>query len=344
VSVSVPAVRDELVATLEETLRLARRLATDARDGDVPVAELVAQATMLERLDRRREELIEQLRHTASAGLRATTPSPPIREVVLGALDELGWPQNAGFLEEYLWAKRQLQLDSRAFASLRRDERRAWERAPGSRAAYIVPALNPDGSANPRWLSSSGWQLERRVIASPETERLLDLQKIVALRVRGSRGPLGTLLERYARQVLTIEPPPVSATAAQTTAWRSRVRADTIALTERIRERDDPDRSRIARRLARLPDQAQLWGRGLAGMPGQERERPGVELRHVLVDGGVRAVLEDDQFRVLDPLGERPGESRRAHRVVPAERDLHRCLDEAEHPGGVVREHGVGLA
>jgi hypothetical protein len=265
VSVSVPVVRDELVATLEETLRLARQLATDARDGVVPVADLVAQATMLERLDRRREELIEQLRHTASAGLRATTPGPPIREVVLAALDELGWPQNAGFLEEYLWAKRQLQLDSRAFASLRRDERRAWQRAPGSRAAYIVPALNPDGSANPRWLSSSAWQLERRVIASPETERRLDLQKIVALRVRGSRGPLGTLLERYARQVLTIEPPPVSATAAQTTAWRSRVRAHTIALIEQIRERDDPDRSRIARRLARLPDQAQLWGRGLTG-------------------------------------------------------------------------------
>src|SRR5215831_15473834 len=343
-AVNMPMVRDDLVATLEEALRLQQQLVADARDDNVPVADLVAQVTVLERLDDRRDELIGKLRRTASAGIRATQPGPPIREVVLETLTDLRWPQNAGFLEEYLWAKRQLQLDSRAFAPLRRDERRAWERAPGSRAAYIVPALNPDGSANPRWLSSSGWQLERRVIASPETERLLDLQKIVALRVRGSRGPLGTLLERYARQVLTIEPPPVSATAAQTTAWRARVRGHTITLIEQIRETDDPDRSRIARRLARLPDQAQLWGSGLAGMPGEERERPGVELRHVLVDGGVRAVLEDDQLRVLDPLGERPGEPRRARRVVPAERDLRRCLDEAEHPGGVVREHGVGLA
>src|SRR5215469_6962411 len=155
-AVSVAAVRNDLARALEETLKLARRLAEDARDGDVPVAELVAQASMLDRLDQRRDELIEELRRTASAGLRAAKPGPPIREVVLAALDELGWPQNAAFLEEYLWAKRQLQLDSRAFASLRRDERRAWERAPGSRAAYIVPALNPDGSANPRWLSSSG--------------------------------------------------------------------------------------------------------------------------------------------------------------------------------------------
>jgi hypothetical protein len=261
----MPEVRDELVSTLEETLRLARRLADDARDTEVPAADLVAQATMLERLDRRREELIDGLRRAESAGIRATKPGPPIREVVLAVLHELGWPQNAGFLEEYLWAKRQLQLDSRAFAPLRRDERRAWRRAPGARAAYIVPALNPDGTANPRWLSSSAWDLQRRVIASPETERLLDLEKIAALRVRGSRGPLGTLLERYANQILAIDPPPVSASDAQTTAWRAHVRAHTTALIWQIREGDDPHRHRIAVRLARLPEHDQLWGRGLAG-------------------------------------------------------------------------------
>ena len=180
----------------------------------------------------------------------------------------LGWPQNAGFLEEYLWAKRQLQLDSRAFASLRRDERRAWQRTPGGRAAYIVPALNPDGTANPRWLGSSAWDLDRRVIASPQTERLLDLQKIAALRVRGSRGPLGTLLERYAQEILEIDPPPSSATAAQTAAWRAHVRAHTTALIWQIRERDDPHRQRVARRLARLPGHDQLWGQEWAQRQG----------------------------------------------------------------------------
>jgi hypothetical protein len=259
--VTVTAVRDDLAAALDETLRLARRLAQDARDTDVPVAELVAQAVMLGRLDQRREELIGELRRTASAGLRATTPGPPIREVVLTALDELGWPQNARFLEEYLWARRQLQLDSRAFASLRRDELRAWRRSPGSRRAYIVPALNPDGSANPRWLTSSAWDLPRRVIASPDTERLFDLQKISALRVRGSRGPLGTLLERYVARILAIEPPPVSASLAATKAWRDRVRAHTAALIEAIRARDDGERDRLAARLAELPERDRVWGR-----------------------------------------------------------------------------------
>ena len=259
-TVSLAAVRDDLAAALEETLKLARQLAEDARDTDVPVAELVAQATLLGRLDERRAELIGQLRRTASAGLRATTPGPPIREVVLDALDQLGWPQNARFLEEYLWAKRQLQLDSRAFASLRRDELRAWRRLPGARTAYIVPALNPDGSANPRWLTSSAWDLPRRVIASPETERLFDLQKILALNVRGSRGPLGTLLERYVAQILAIEPPPVSASAAATRAWRTHVRSHTAALIEAIRSRDDEERDEIAARIADLPDHDRIWG------------------------------------------------------------------------------------
>ena len=264
-TVSLAAVRDDLAAALEETLKLARQLAEDARDTDVPVAELVAQATLLGRLDERRGELIGQLRRTASAGLRATTPGPPIREVVLDALDELGWPQNARFLEEYLWAKRQLQLDSRAFASVRRDELRAWRRSPGARSAYIVPALNPDGSANPRWLTSSAWDLPRRVIASAETERLFDLQKILAMNVRGSRGPVGTLLERNVTQILAIEPPPVSASVTATRAWRAHVRSHTAALIEAIRSRDDADRDRLAAGLADLPDHDRIWGAGSGG-------------------------------------------------------------------------------
>jgi hypothetical protein len=254
------AVRDDLAAALEETLRLARRLAEDAKNTDVPVAELVAQATLLERLDQRRDELIGQLRRTASAGLRAAQPGPPIREVVIAALNELGWPQNARFLEEYLWAKHQLQLDSRAFASLRRDELRAWCRSPGARSAYVVPALNPDGSANPRWLTSSDWDLSRRVVASAETERLFDLQKIIALNVRGSRGPLGTLLERSVAGILAIEPPPVSASITATRAWRIHVRSHVAALIEGIRSSDDAVRDQIAADLANLPDHDRVWG------------------------------------------------------------------------------------
>ena len=146
-----------------------------------------------------------ELRRTASADIRATRPGQPIREVVLDSLTDLRWPQNAKFLEEYLWARHQIQLDSRAFAPLRRGRAAclaAFSRRP--RRLYIVPAINPDGIANPRWLTSSGWDLERRIVASPQTERLFDLQKVSSLVGRpGSadaygrrpRGPVDTLLE-----------------------------------------------------------------------------------------------------------------------------------------------------
>lgn len=261
-----PVVRDELVATLEETLELQQRLVAAARDDGVPVTELVAQATLLERLDGRRDELISQLRRSASAGMRARSQGPPIREVVLAALGQLGWPQNAGFLEEYLWADRQLQVDSRAFAPLRRDERRSWQRVPGSRDAYVVPALNADGSANPRWLTSSAWPLERRVVASAGSERLFDLQKVHALCTPATIGvaSMEALLWRYGSQLLSLAPPPVSATPAQRAQWRRRVRECVAAEIRRLRRDDDPHRARIARELASSPEADRLWGRARA--------------------------------------------------------------------------------
>src|SRR6266581_707183 len=215
-AVSMPAVRDELVSTLEEALRLQRQLVEDVRNEGVPVAELVAQVTVLERLDDRRDRLIVELRRTASAGMRPARTSPPVREVLLETLGHFRWPQNAGFLEEYLLAKYQLQLDSRAFAPLRRDERKAWDRAPGAREAYIAPALKPDGSPNPRWITRSDWDVERRIVATRRTERLFDLYKIYVLAgrpgsaeasLRGHRGPIDALLEKYAKDILGDEPP-----------------------------------------------------------------------------------------------------------------------------------------
>jgi hypothetical protein len=281
---SVTAVRGELVSTLEAALRLQHQLVEDARDEGVPVAELVAQVTVLERLDDRRDELIGQLRRTASAGMRPARTSPPVREILLETLAHFRWPQNAGFLEEYLLARHQLQLDSRAFAPLRRDERKAWDRAPGAREAYIAPALTPDGAANPRWITRSDWDIDRRIVATPRTERLFDLYKIYVLAgrpgsaeasLRGHRGPIDAFLEKYATDILDIEPPPVSASADEITAWRDSTRERVGTLIGEIRRNDEPDRKQIARQLANLNDRERIWGRdlGKASNPGQKRTR-----------------------------------------------------------------------
>jgi hypothetical protein len=284
-TVNTPAVRDELAATLQETLRLQQRLMDDVRDEGVPVADLVAQVSVLERLDDQRDRLISQLRRTASAGMRPARTSPPVREVLLETLADFRWPQNAGFLEEYLLAEHQLQLDSRAFAPLRRDERNAWDRAPTARDAYVAPALKPDGSANPRWITRSDWGLERRIVATPRTERLFDLYKIYVLAGRpgsaeasylGPRRPIDALLEKYAKDILDTEPPPASASDEEFRAWRAQVREQVSTAIGEIRRDDEPERKQIARQLAGLPDRDRIWGRDAgirAGGHGSKRPR-----------------------------------------------------------------------
>jgi hypothetical protein len=284
-TVNMPAVRDELAATLEETLQLQQRLMDDVRHEGVPVADLVAQVSVLERLDDRRDRLIGELRRTASAGMRPSRTSPPVREVLLQTLADFRWPQNAGFLEEYLLAKHQLQLDSRAFAPLRRDERNAWDRAPGAREAYIAPALKPDGSANPRWITRSDWDTERRIVATRRTERLFDLYKIYVLAGRpgsaeasylGPRRPVDALLEKYAQDILDTEPPSASASDDEFRAWRTHVRERTTTLIGEVRGDDEPDRKQIARQLADLSDRERVWGRNtVTKAGGRSKKRPG---------------------------------------------------------------------
>jgi hypothetical protein len=269
-AVNMPAVRDELLATLEETLRLQQRLMDHVRDDDVPVADLVAQISVLERLDDRRDQLVSQLRRTASAGMRPARTSQPVREILLDTLAEFRWPQNAGFLEEYLLAKHQLQFDSRAFAPLRRDERNAWDRAPGAREAYIAPALKHDGAANPRWITRSDWETDRRIVATQRTERLFDLYKIYVLVGRpgsaeagytGARRPVDALLEKYAHDILDTDPPQASAPSSEFRTWRASVRDRVTALIGEIRRDDEPERKQIARKLTDLSDRERIWGR-----------------------------------------------------------------------------------
>ena len=251
-------------------MRLQQRLVDDVRDEKVDVADLVAQVSVLERLDDQRDHLIGQLRRTASAGMRPARTSQPVREILLDTLADFRWPQNAGFLEEYLLARHQLQLDSRAFAPLRRDERNAWDRAPGAREAYIAPALKPDGSANPRWITRSDWELDRRIVATPRTERLFDLYKIYVLAGRpgsaeasylGPRRPVDALLEKYAQDTLDTEPPSASASDGEFRAWRAHVRERVGSAIGEVRRDDEPDRKQLARQLADLPDRERIWGR-----------------------------------------------------------------------------------
>jgi len=95
-TVNMPAVRDELAATLEQTLHLQQRLMDKVRDEEVDVADLVAQVSVLGRLDDQRDRLIGKLRRTASAGMRPARTSQPVREILLETLADFRWPQMPG--------------------------------------------------------------------------------------------------------------------------------------------------------------------------------------------------------------------------------------------------------
>jgi hypothetical protein len=260
--------REQLVATLEETLRIQRQLVDRARDPRVTLPDLIAQVSLVERLDDHRDELLAGMRREAKASSRAERGSPPVREVVLSALTEFGCPQNARFLGEYLWTHQQLQLDSRALAPLRRDEQRAWLRAPGAREAYIAPALHEDGTPNTRWITSSAWDLERRIVAPGQPELLLDVHKILVLtggqeadETERPRRPSDTVLEQYARQVLRIRPLPPSADTSDALRWRMDVRRTAEKVAAGLGEHDERQRKEAAALLAGLPERDRIWGR-----------------------------------------------------------------------------------
>ena len=164
-----------------------------------------------------------------------------------------------------------------------KSSRNAWDRAPGAREAYIAPALKPDGSSNPRWITRSDWDIERRIVATPRTERLFDLYKIYVLAGRpgsaeasyfGSRRPVDALLETYAQDTLDTEPPPASASDDELGVWRANVRERAGALIGEVRRDDEPDRKQIARQFADLPARQRVWGRNAgikAGGRGNKR-------------------------------------------------------------------------
>src|SRR5919204_937979 len=150
---------------------------------------LVDQIDVLERLDDERDELVGELRREATK-LARRKGERSTRQLLLAALVRIGMPQQAGFLQEYVWACDRVDLDRRQFASLRRDEQRSWLKDPEGRVAFVVPALTATGEPRRGWMARSDWPLEERIVLPDSGERLLDLRKIEALlAARGERRP-----------------------------------------------------------------------------------------------------------------------------------------------------------
>jgi hypothetical protein len=99
------------------------------------------------------------VRSSSSWSLSARPATLSRREVVLQALAELGRPSPAVLVASYAEARFGERMGPSDFASLRRDERKAWKSPRAARAAYIVPVLD-----------AAKWEPHRGLVASSAWE------------------------------------------------------------------------------------------------------------------------------------------------------------------------------
>jgi hypothetical protein len=98
---------------------------------------------------------------------RARKPGKPLRELALDALDDLGVPSAPALIADLIAALTGVRPSPSRFASLRRDEENAARRNIAARPAWVVPAISAQQlTAIPRLLSSSSWELERRIVGA----------------------------------------------------------------------------------------------------------------------------------------------------------------------------------
>jgi hypothetical protein len=223
--------------------------------------ELVERLEALALLDQRRATFLDAAREYASTS-RRRDEERSLRQFVLRALDEIGVPQTAGFLEDYIYARERVLLKTRGFSSLRRDENRAWRRQPGGRRAYIVPCLDAEGRPVPRWMGRSDWPVIDRVVV-PGAEDLWELQRFLVL-LRAWHDEPNELAEAVYRPLLEKYAPTgdVADAPGSNQSDLVQLERETRERVTRLGESVRAQRPEAAGRLARLTDEARLWGRG----------------------------------------------------------------------------------
>lgn len=255
--------RLQLRELLLEQCRSIERILEQVDDPGVSPVHLVELIETLEQFDERKQPLVSVLREVASE-FRRREEDRSVRQFVLRALEMIGVPQPAGFLQEFVWARERVDLNTRGFGALRRDEARAWRRRPGQRAAYIVPGLDAEGHALARWMARSDWPLARRLVVHG-AERLFDLTRLDCLfRVRSERyaagnDPYVSLIRRYAPDLLQIEPPP--ARLDDEASWLEIVRRSIEEELPDLRIAVGEAQDMAQAQLNVLEDEEQVWGR-----------------------------------------------------------------------------------
>ncbi|WP_142926929.1 hypothetical protein [Mycobacterium marinum] len=183
------------------------------------------------------------------------------RQAVAGALAEIGVASRARLVADYAEARFGERVETRAFAGIRRDERRAWDKG-STKPSYIVPALEGRFYQPIRGLLAlSDWPLERRLIG-PWSERADHLsataqlaRQLAWLNERDPQGArrLAPVVASMARSI----PGAVDGGIVDTARVEAGAEAERIALAAN----DEPwRREAAARARGQLTEEQQLWG------------------------------------------------------------------------------------
>lgn len=196
---------------------------------------------------------------------RARKPGKPLRELALDALDDLGVPAAPALIADLTAALTGERPSPSRFASLKRDEENAARRNLAARPAWIVPAISAAQlTAIPRILTSSTWELERRIIGS-RSIRTDNLRIAISLahrlaRLREAGAAEAKSVERllfpFARSV------PGAIEAGQPIDTKRAVDAARAELTL-LEPADIEERRAAAAKLSSSSTYFKLWGRPL---------------------------------------------------------------------------------
>jgi hypothetical protein len=191
----------------------------------------------------------------------APAPARSARQVITGALAEIGVACRAKIVADYAEARFGQRVEARMLAALRRDERRAWDKNT-ARPTYVVPALEGRFFQPVRGLLTlSDWPLERRLLG-PWSERADHLAATAQLARQ-----VAWLSERDAAVAERLAPV-VAGMAASIPGALDGAGLDTARVAEAaeaelgpLAERDVPWRREAASRArGQLPADQQLWG------------------------------------------------------------------------------------
>jgi hypothetical protein len=184
----------------------------------------------------------------------------PVRAKVLDALDDLGWPAYTRQIGPYIEARTGDKIPPTRFGVLARDEQNSFS-SSRARPVYLGFALTSvRGEAIKRLLVRSDWELERRIVA-PTTGRVQHLIMTMrfcelALELDDSavqQERLRFLAADHARDLPGVK---VRHGKFELEAWGDVARAE----LERVRPRDEEQRTEAAARIRHRPERALLFG------------------------------------------------------------------------------------